>query len=91
MSVDIWGRAAQTVPTESYASDPAWSGLRTYIAPYWHHAEIPPPVGGIFLLGWEPGWEKGLFTQARAVWITANFSFPAGRFQSFMGSQAYEK
>lgn len=29
MSVDIWGRAAQTVPTESYASDPAWSGLRT--------------------------------------------------------------
>ena len=27
MSVDIWGRAAQTVPTESYASDPAWSGL----------------------------------------------------------------
>jgi TolB protein len=29
MSVDIWGRSAQTIATESYASDPAWSGLRS--------------------------------------------------------------
>ena len=29
MSVDIWGRSAQTIATESYASDPAWSALRT--------------------------------------------------------------
>jgi TolB protein len=29
MSIDIWGRNLLTVPTESYASDPAWSGLRT--------------------------------------------------------------
>ena len=29
MSVDIWGRSTQTIPTESYASDPAWSGLRS--------------------------------------------------------------
>jgi TolB protein len=29
MSVDIWGRAAQSLATESYASDPAWSALRT--------------------------------------------------------------
>ncbi len=29
MSVDIWGRSVQTIPTESYASDPAWSGLRS--------------------------------------------------------------
>ena len=29
MSVDIWGRNLLTIPTESYASDPAWSGLRT--------------------------------------------------------------
>lgn len=28
MSVDIWGRAPQTIATESYASDPAWSNLR---------------------------------------------------------------
>lgn len=28
-SVDIWGRNEQQVPTESYASDPAWSPLRT--------------------------------------------------------------
>ncbi len=28
MSVDIWGRNAQTISTESYASDPAWSALR---------------------------------------------------------------
>ncbi|ODT68062.1 MAG: Tol-Pal system beta propeller repeat protein TolB [Pelagibacterium sp. SCN 63-23] len=28
MSVDIWGRSVQTIATESYASDPAWSGLR---------------------------------------------------------------
>lgn len=28
MSVDIWGRAAQSIATQSYASDPAWSGLR---------------------------------------------------------------
>ena len=28
MSVDIWGRNLLTIPTESYASDPAWSGLR---------------------------------------------------------------
>ena len=27
-SVDIWGRNLQTIPTESYASDPAWSPLR---------------------------------------------------------------
>jgi TolB protein len=27
MSVDIWGRAAQTIKTESFASDPAWSNL----------------------------------------------------------------
>jgi TolB protein len=29
MSVDIWGRSVQTIATESYASDPAWSGLRS--------------------------------------------------------------
>ncbi|MDF2798574.1 MAG: tolB [Devosia sp.] len=29
MSVDIWGRNLQTIPTESYASDPAWSALRS--------------------------------------------------------------
>ncbi len=29
MSVDIWGRSAQSIPTESYASDPSWSGLRS--------------------------------------------------------------
>lgn len=29
MSVDIWGRSVQTIQTESYASDPAWSGLRS--------------------------------------------------------------
>lgn len=29
MSVDIWGRNLLTIPTESYASDPAWSGLRS--------------------------------------------------------------
>ena len=28
-SVDIWGRNLLTIPTESYASDPAWSGLRS--------------------------------------------------------------
>lgn len=28
MSIDIWGRNLITIPTESYASDPAWSGLR---------------------------------------------------------------
>lgn len=28
MSVDIWGRNLLTIPTETYASDPAWSGLR---------------------------------------------------------------
>jgi TolB protein len=28
MSVDIWGRNLLTIPTESYASDPSWSGLR---------------------------------------------------------------
>ena len=28
-SVDIWGRNNQQVPTESFASDPAWSPLRT--------------------------------------------------------------
>ena len=28
MSIDIWGRNLLTIPTESYASDPAWSGLR---------------------------------------------------------------
>jgi TolB protein len=28
-SVDIWGRNEQEIPTESYASDPAWSPLRT--------------------------------------------------------------
>ena len=28
-SVDIWGRNEQQIPTESYASDPAWSPLRT--------------------------------------------------------------
>ncbi len=28
MSVDIWGRNVQTIPTDSYASDPAWSPLR---------------------------------------------------------------
>ncbi|MDB5624008.1 MAG: tolB [Devosia sp.] len=28
-SVDIWGRNLQTIPTESYASDPAWSALRS--------------------------------------------------------------
>jgi TolB protein len=27
-SVDIWGRNEQQIPTESYASDPAWSPLR---------------------------------------------------------------
>jgi TolB protein len=27
-SVDIWGRNLLTIPTESFASDPAWSGLR---------------------------------------------------------------
>ena len=27
-SVDIWGRNLQTIPTDSYASDPAWSALR---------------------------------------------------------------
>jgi len=29
MSVDIWGRNLLTVPTESYASDPSWSELRS--------------------------------------------------------------
>lgn len=29
MSVDIWGRNLLTIPTESFASDPAWSNLRT--------------------------------------------------------------
>lgn len=29
MSVDIWGRNLLTIPTESYASDPAWSDLRS--------------------------------------------------------------
>lgn len=29
MSVDIWGRNPQTISTESYASDPSWSALRT--------------------------------------------------------------
>ncbi|RUT34660.1 Tol-Pal system protein TolB [Arsenicitalea aurantiaca] len=28
-SVDIWGRNEQRIPTESFASDPAWSPLRT--------------------------------------------------------------
>ena len=28
-SVDIWGRNEQQIPTETYASDPAWSPLRT--------------------------------------------------------------
>lgn len=28
-SVDIWGRNQQRIPTESYASDPAWSPLRS--------------------------------------------------------------
>jgi TolB protein len=28
-SIDIWGRNLLTIPTESYASDPAWSGLRS--------------------------------------------------------------
>ncbi|MDB5473548.1 MAG: tolB [Devosia sp.] len=28
-SIDIWGRNLLTIPTESYASDPGWSGLRT--------------------------------------------------------------
>jgi TolB protein len=28
-SVDIWGRAQNTIPTEGYASDPAWSALRS--------------------------------------------------------------
>jgi TolB protein len=28
MSIDIWGRNLLTIPTESYASDPAWSALR---------------------------------------------------------------
>jgi TolB protein len=28
MSVDIWGRNPLTLATESYASDPSWSGLR---------------------------------------------------------------
>jgi TolB protein len=28
-SVDIWGRNEQQIPTESFASDPAWSPLRT--------------------------------------------------------------
>jgi TolB protein len=28
-SVDIWGRNQQQIPTESYASDPAWSPMRT--------------------------------------------------------------
>ncbi len=27
-SVDIWGRNLITIPTETYASDPSWSGLR---------------------------------------------------------------
>jgi TolB protein len=29
MSVDIWGRNPQTISTESYASDPSWSNLRS--------------------------------------------------------------
>ncbi|QQR39720.1 Tol-Pal system beta propeller repeat protein TolB [Devosia rhizoryzae] len=29
MSVDIWGRQAQSISTDSFASDPAWSGLRS--------------------------------------------------------------
>lgn len=29
MSVDIWGRSPVNIPTETYASDPAWSGLRS--------------------------------------------------------------
>lgn len=29
LSVDIWGRNQQKIPTESYASDPAWSPIRT--------------------------------------------------------------
>jgi TolB protein len=29
LSVDIWGRNVQTIPTDSYASDPAWSPLRS--------------------------------------------------------------
>ena len=29
MSVDIWGRNVQTIRTESLASDPAWSALRS--------------------------------------------------------------
>ena len=29
MSVDIWGRNVQTIKTQSFASDPAWSGLRS--------------------------------------------------------------
>jgi TolB protein len=28
-TVDIWGRNEQQIPTESYASDPAWSALRS--------------------------------------------------------------
>ncbi len=28
MSVDIWGRNPQTITTDTYASDPSWSGLR---------------------------------------------------------------
>lgn len=28
-SVDIWGRNEQRIPTESYASDPAWSPIRS--------------------------------------------------------------
>jgi TolB protein len=28
-TVDVWGRANNKVPTETYASDPAWSPLRT--------------------------------------------------------------
>jgi TolB protein len=28
-SIDIWGRNEQQIPTESYASDPAWSPLRS--------------------------------------------------------------
>ncbi len=28
MSVDVWGRNQQTIPTERFASDPAWTPLR---------------------------------------------------------------
>jgi TolB protein len=27
-TVDVWGRSQQKIPTETFASDPAWSPLR---------------------------------------------------------------